>query len=713
MANHTPTHEAISGASVIDSDKQHFSSTLVRILEQVETLRGNSFIERITPLLAETIQADYTFVGLVDASFTRADSLCLCEGTRIIDNIQYALLGTPCQGVVEQNLCIHTSGVCDAFPEDNMLAELGVQGYIGAPLFAPDGGVFGLIVALFKKPIAHPEPVQTLFSVFSGRIAAEIVGAQAQRSLEAELEKSKKLQEQYQLLARQERDARHRAQKANRVKSAFVANMSHEVKTPMNAMLAFCQMLLKSELNQSQRLQVQSMLDAGQQLMTMLNDVLELSRLEDGIVELPEQDVLSHQLLDDVVEQAASQLQQKPIKFGYSIAPTVPPKLLMAEHHVQKVVVNLLSNALKFTQKGEIHVQMDFTLGEQDVGSLTITVADTGVGIDQQFIGDIFEPFTQQNVSNTRAYGGAGLGLHLAYRLVKTMGGTIDVESVLGQGSVFTLSLPVVLSDAPAARASNVEAAIGLVSLQGDALITENALRFLGVAIHRIDNRVPLSLQLGQTPIAGLVIDASCDLAESGQLAHWLAEAGSEKLPVAVVASKDVVHIASVREQLVNVTCVQAPVLMHEWLDVVEGLAGKSNASQSVNGKAGERILLVEDNRLNQEIALCILEDAGYRVDVANNGQEAVDTMESSPDVYQLVLMDIQMPVMDGLEATRIIRGRLRSHVPIVAVTAGIAVQDRQQCDEVGMDDFIPKPIDEDFVLQKVRYYMSGAHQTQ
>ena len=153
MANHTPTHDAISGASVIESDKQHFSSAFMRILEQVETLRGDSFIERITPLLAETIQADYTFVGLVDANFTRADSLCLCEGTRIIDNIQYALPGTPCQGVVEQSLCIHASGVCEAFPKDNMLVELGVEGYIGAPLFAPDGRVMGLIVALFKQPI--------------------------------------------------------------------------------------------------------------------------------------------------------------------------------------------------------------------------------------------------------------------------------------------------------------------------------------------------------------------------------------------------------------------------------------------------------------------------------------------------------------------------------------------------------------------------------
>jgi signal transduction histidine kinase/CheY-like chemotaxis protein len=713
MANHAPTHDAESGVSVIDSGSHQFTTALIHILGQADTLRGSQFVERITPLLAEAIKADYTFVGRIDSTSSRVNTLCLCAGTGLIDNISYSLGGTPCEGVLDNTVRLHSSKVCEAFPADSLLVELGVEAYIGAPLHGPDGKVMGVLAALFKTPIANAEPMEALFSVFSGRIAAEITGAETQRALEIELEKSKKLQEQYQLLARQERDARHRAQKANRVKSAFVANMSHEVKTPMNAMLAFCQMLLKSELNQSQRLQVQSMLDAGQQLMTMLNDVLELSRLEDGIVELPESDVFSHQLLDNVVEQAASQLQQKPIKLGYSIAPEVPPKLVIAEHHVQKVVVNLVSNALKFTQKGEIHVLVDYKASTADTGSLSISVADTGVGIEQQFISDIFEPFTQQDTSNARSYGGAGLGLHLAYRLVKTMGGSIDVESVLGQGSVFTLSLPVALPDVSVPRASNFQGLMGLVSLQEDATVSENSLRFLGVDVQVIDSRMPLPLQLAQKPVSGLVIDACCDLVEADRLEHWLSEARNDNLPVAVVIPKEMTSAPSYKDVLSGVTCVQSPVLMHEWLDVVEGLGGNAGTVQRESGGSNDRILLVEDNRLNQEIALCILEDAGYRVDVANNGQEAVDSMESSPGAYQLVLMDIQMPVMDGLEATRIIRGRLQSHVPIVAVTAGIAVQDRQQCDEVGMDDFIPKPIDEDFVLQKVRYYMSGAHQAQ
>ena len=714
MAKHTPKYNVASESRVMEKGDHHLSSVLINILGQVEALRGTRFIDSITPLLAETIQADYTFIGRVDKSLEHADTLCFCDGIRPLDNIHYALQGTPSQQVLANNVCFHAAEVCKAFPDDGLLAELGVAGYVGTPLYSSDGHAIGILVALFKAPIDNPESVQALFSVFAGRIAAEIAGEEAQRALEVELEKSRKLQEQYQLLARQERDARHRAQKANRVKSAFVANMSHEVKTPMNAMLAFCQMLLKSELNQSQRLQVQSMLDAGQQLMTMLNDVLELSRLEDGIVELPESDVFSHQLLDNVVEQSASQLQQKPIKFCYSISPTVPPKLLMAEHHTQKVVVNLLSNALKFTQRGEIHVRLNYEPSTPDSGSLTIAIADTGVGIDQQFIGDIFEPFTQQNMSNTRSFGGAGLGLHLAYRLVKTMGGAISVDSVLGQGSVFTLNLPVALPDVKSPRVSHFDGVIGLVSPQNDAAETVGSLRFLGVKVHEVDSQIPLALQLAQNEIAGLVIDASCGLVPASQLEHWLAEAKTDSLPVAVVMTKEAVNAPAYSELLSRVTCVQAPVLMHEWLDVIEGIGGgQAGTAPRSGGTLSDRILLVEDNRLNQEIALCILEDAGYRVDVANNGQEAVNTMEASPEAYQLVLMDIQMPVMDGLEATRIIRGRLQNRVPIVAVTAGIAVQDRQQCDEVGMDDFIPKPIDEDFVLQKVRYYMSGAHQAQ
>ncbi|WP_156312424.1 response regulator [Marinagarivorans algicola] len=720
-------------------DANIFSSVLARILEEVETLRGSHFINKITPLLAEVINADYTLVGRVNADGTEALTLCLCEGTQIIDNCSYVLNGTPCQQVADDRICFYPDDVCAAFPDDKLLIDLGIKGYLGAPLHGPDGNVMGLLIALFKTPVDDSAGIITLFKVFGGRIAAEITSREAQVALELELQKSQKLQEQYQLLARQERDARHRAQKANNVKSAFVANMSHEVKTPMNAMLAFCQMLLKSELNQSQRLQVQSMLDAGQQLMTMLNDVLELSRLEDGIIELPENQLSSHELFDGVVEQAISQVQQKPISLTYRINAAVPARMIAAEYHVQKVMTNLLSNAIKFTSSGEIHVDVDYELveaaasetevgtqeGRLEEGTLVVAVVDTGIGIAPKFLSEIFEPFTQQNISNTRVHGGTGLGLHLAHRLMVTMGGAIEVKSVQGQGSAFTLHLPIrVPNESP--RAVNLPAPLAVLRLSAlkstttekesvSDNITQNCLAFLGVTVIEFNAHIPLALQLAQNPVAGVVLDSSSDGVDVHELKMWAQDVASEGLSCAVVISKDLAVNPVCASALAGVLCMRAPVLMHEWLKIIDVLqpCEHSAPTRAKPAATGERILLVEDNRLNQEIALCILEDAGYQVDVANNGQEAVDTMMAQRDAYQMILMDIQMPVMDGLEATRIIRKQLECRIPIVAVTAGIAVQDRQLCDAAGMDDFIPKPIDEDFVLQKVRYYTTGANLAQ
>lgn len=719
--------------SVKPSETNRFSFVLVRILEQVETLRGASFINKITPLLAEVINADYTFVGRVSDDMSQAHTLCLCEGIKQVDDIQYSLHGTPCQTVSSDRICFHAEGVGGLFPGDPLLVSMGIEAYLGAPLHGPDGHVIGLLVAMFKKPIgnANAEEITTLFKVFAGRIAAEVTSSEMQLSLEQALEKSHQLQEQYQRLAHQERDARQRAQKANNVKSAFLANISHEVKTPMNGMLAMCQMLLKSELNQSQRLHVQSMLDAGQQLMVMLNDVLELSRLEDGIVELPENTIPSHEMLDRVVEQASSQVQQKPINVSYRIQSQVPPYFILAEHQLQKVITNLLANAIKFTARGNIHLDVDYAVidtagdalndnefGSKELGALTIAVADTGIGIDPNFIPEIFEPFTQQNTSNTRVYGGAGLGLHLAHRLITVMGGSIDVESVQGQGSVFTVRLPV---KAPLGmpRAVNLPLPLGVLRLSAVGAgpneaggvsdnTSQHCLAYLGAKVVEFNTSIPLTLQLARSPVAGIIIDCACDEVSIQELGLLAQEVAQEGLACAVVVSKNLVANSACADVLSQLVHACSPVLMQEWLSIIEVLQPQPNAAVLKHKPADERILLVEDNRLNQEIALCILQDAGYEVDVANNGQEAVDTIAAQRDTYAMILMDIQMPIMDGLEATRIIRTQLNCHIPVIAVTAGIAMQDRQLCDEAGMDDFIPKPIDEDFVLQKVRYYASG-----
>ncbi|HEY7773587.1 MAG TPA: response regulator [Marinagarivorans sp.] len=705
------------------SGKPELAGVIQAIVVQLGALRGHAFIARLVPLLLKACDADYAFIGPLDASGSAVDAVCGSATSAGQDKLQFTLLGPPFEEVMQSAACCVSAdgaSVAQAFLTDSaeQSARFGqdTQACCAIALRAPDGSAVGLLAVLFARPLVDPAPVKALLTALAGYSAAQVQGAQVEQALELELDKAMKLQAQYQLLARQERDARYRAQKNNRVKSAFITSMSQEVKMPMTSMLAFCQMLLKSELDGNQRQQVKNMLDSGQQLMTMLNDVLELARLEDGIVELPESDIFTHQLLDDVVEQAVAHLQNSEVKLDFSISASVPPQLLLAEHHLQKVVGNLLSNAVASTARGEIHVSLDYQPVTDELGSLVVAVADTGSGIESARIGNIFELFNPpQDATGDCGAGGTALGLHLAHRLVKIMGGTIDLHSELGRGSVFTVRLPVALSEA-AARHPRFDGVVGLVVLPANGAtrhsVAADSLTFLGVQVHPLDGAQPLAPQLAQQPLAGVVVDASRSSEADGPLLRWLEEIHRAGLPAAAVADMRRQNTADAAHALSRVICVKPPVLMREWLEVIESFAGKASAMPAApsNAQPEKRILLVEDNRLNQEIALCILEEAGYQVDIANNGEEAVRSMESNSADYQMVLMDIQMPVMDGLEATRIIRQRLNNAIPIVAVTAGIAVQDRQLCDDAGMDDFVPKPIDEEFVLQKVRYYMSGAH---
>jgi two-component system, sensor histidine kinase and response regulator len=490
---------------------------------------------------------------------------------------------------------------------------------------------------------------------------------------------------------------------------AFIAKLSEHLRSPLNTLLSLSQKLLMAETRPAERLQLQTLHDCGQELALTLNDVLELSEIGTQTAPLPVRSLATHSLLDKLVEQVAMTHLQKPVRIHYVIKPEVPPRLVVADFYIQKIIASLLDVALANTPHGDVHLLLSLAESPHQAPQLLFQVADTGYGFTPEQQQHIFDAFYSPAKNNRQAGVGrrSGLDLHLAYHLAERLGGKLHCTSVEGQGSVFELHIPL-RKDEPSQRLleNTTEQTLGLLCLQANHTDAEQNLRFLGANLVYLAPGIPLAMQLAQYPVNGVIIDASGEHNGMAELDAVIAELASLQYPTSLVIRKGS-DVDAFIPKLHSV--IVAPVLMSEWIATTASLCSRHSIGASrciAEAASAGRILVVEDNRLNQEIAQAMLEEAGFHVDIAENGEMAIAKLRQSPNAYQLILMDVQMPVMDGLQATRIIRQQLHNSVPIVAVTAGIAIADRKQCDDAGMDDFIPKPLDEHLMLQKVRFYI-------
>ncbi len=456
-----------------------------------------------------------------------------------------------------------------------------IRFYAGAPLSTQDGFHVGTLCIIDPHPRKLTAAERNMLRDIADCIQVEL-----------EQERLLGIMREYQDAQRALLEAKEKAESASRAKSEFVANMSHEIRTPLNAVLGMAQVLEKSALTHKQQEQVAVIRKAGKSLLGILNDILDFSRIEAGRLVLEQRECNLRQLLDDLQPMIRSTIGEKPLRYNSHVAASLPTFIHIDALRLQQILINLTGNAVKFTDAGEIAVNVDVLRQDQQHLWLSFSVRDTGIGISEEQQQHLFDAFTQADNSVTRRYGGSGLGLAICKRLVNLMGGEITIQSTPGVGSTFRFTV-----------------------------------------------KTPLSLR---------------------------SESQAEAVSQAVTPQ------------------------------------GKP--------LSGIHLLLVEDNVFNQAVAESLLQDAGATLDIAGNGEEAIEKLRTNAATYQLVLMDVQMPRMDGLTATRIMRTQLHlRELPVIAMTAGVTAMERKRCSDAGMTAFISKPIDIDQALFTILRHAESA----